>query len=202
MDGIDSQSTHFCLFLSHQIQPIPAYIPLLLCMCVCMRSSEYASGHTGFKRVCDHVCILLCRCTLMYVLVCIYLYACVCVCVCASQSTQRPSQSPLAGRERVQRSNEGVISLAGRLLHYQLMDSQPSALTGSTGYSFPPRSECATGDVFPLCVEALGVAELLLLCGSTPPVCLSGSLSHSQYFNSFSLAFSFFSYPLLSLCCA
>lgn len=32
------------------------------------------------------------------------------------------------------------------------MDSQPSALTGSAGYSLPPRSEYTTGDVFPLSV--------------------------------------------------
>lgn len=58
-----------------------------------------------------------------------------CVSICASWSTQRPSQSPLTGREHMQRSNEGVISLAWRLLHYQLMDSPPSVLTGSAGYS-------------------------------------------------------------------
>lgn len=54
---------------------------------------------------------------LIYVIVCSHVSVCVCT-VHASLSTQRPSQRPLVGRERMQRSNEGVISLAGRLPHY------------------------------------------------------------------------------------
>lgn len=75
----------------------------------------------------------------------------------APQATQRPDQSPMAGQGRMQCSNESVISLAGRLLHHQLMDSQPSALTGSTGYSFPPRSEWFWRHLcsLPLCVSSL-----------------------------------------------
>lgn len=58
------------------------------------------------------------------------------------------------------------------------MDSQPSALTGSTAYSFPPRSGYATRRLSSLCVEDQGVAE--------PPSCcavellLSVCLAHCQ----------------------
>ena len=103
-----SQSTHFCLS-SPCIRPLTA---------VRVSLHALAESKTGDKGFWHQLCLLLCAFVHMYVPVCIS-PQCVCMCVRAfPPSTQRPSQSPLAGRERVQRSNEGVISLAGRLLHY------------------------------------------------------------------------------------
>ena len=95
-----SLSPHiYCLF-SPCIRPVTA-------VCVPVRALAESKRPTGFFFFARVAFVVMCVCARM-----------IPVCVRASPSTQRPSQSPLAGWERVQRSNEGVISLAGRLLHY------------------------------------------------------------------------------------
>lgn len=68
---------------------------------------------------CQCICVikLICICVIKTIYIGADERSCVCVCVC-SCTTQRSNQSPLAGQERVQCGNEGVISLAGRLLRY------------------------------------------------------------------------------------
>lgn len=112
-------------------------------------------------------------------------YASMCECVHPGPD-KGPSRSPLAGRGCVRRSNEGVISLAGRLLRHQLMGSQPSALTGSAARSFPPPPERTAGDIFPLSARRLGEwpdpagFEVRLLRSVCMARCRSAALSASM----------------------
>lgn len=89
-----------CTFLFLHFVTLPKFRPSL-------HSSYY----------CECICVikLLCICVIKTIYICADACSRVCVCSC---TTQRSNQSPLAGQERVQRGNEGVISLAGRLLRY------------------------------------------------------------------------------------
>lgn len=106
VDGWDSLSDIFVFFsLSPNVAP-SLHTSRHCCICVFACTSWSMYEGTQVLIVCVTVSVYFCvdACTSVYVS----------VCVCASWSRQRPSQSPLAGRMCVQRSNEGVISLAGR----------------------------------------------------------------------------------------